>query len=174
MVGLFTVSADAVPARGAQAQWLQSVSLRWNGPTDTPHLPVPAAAAGDSAPRGSAAQDTDVTPSWFFERGEREEQAQRLARHSIELAGRSEVDEIGKVALELMRMGNHDPATLQHALVMCRSLSRGDPSDERMKRAIRLLQHVTTFLGVPPRLFDARHLPAADVARVQATAGPRL
>jgi DNA-binding Xre family transcriptional regulator len=85
-----------------------------------------------------------------------------VARRSIELADRSESDQIGAAALELMRTGNHDSATLQHALVMCRSLSRADPGDEQMKRAIRLLQHVTEFLGAPPRLFDARHLSAPE------------
>jgi len=54
-----------------------------------------------------------------------------------------------------MRAADHDPAMLQHALVVCRSLSRDDPTDERVKRAIRLLKQVTTFLGVPPHLFDA-------------------
>ncbi|HUF85212.1 MAG TPA: hypothetical protein VMQ81_11535 [Acidimicrobiia bacterium] len=105
---------------------------------------------------------TDANPSWFVEHGDREEQAQRVARHSIELASRCEDDQIGVVALELMRTGNHDSATLQHALVVCRSLSRTDPADQRVKRAIRLLQHVTEFLGVPPRLFDARHLSAPE------------
>jgi len=147
MVGVFTVSAGPVPARGAQVQRPQRVSLRPVG---------------------------DDSASWLVERGDHEEEAQRLARCSIELAGRSEVDEIGAVALELMRTGNHDPATLQHALVMCRSLLREDPSDQRVKRAIRLLQHVTKFLGVPPRLFDARLLPGPEIARAEATAGARL
>lgn len=137
MVGVFTVSAGPVPARVAEVRQPQRVSLR---------------------PAGNNSR------SWFVERGEREEEAQRLARCSIELAGRAEVDEIGAVALELMRTGNHDPATLQHALVMCRSLLRAAPSDTRVKRAIRLLQHVTRFLGVPPHLFDARHLPAPAAA----------
>ncbi len=109
-------------------------------------------------------QDGDVSPSWFVEGGERDERAQRVARCSIELAARSASDEIGEVALELMRAGDHDPATLRHALAMCRSLSRDDPTDPRVKRAIRLLQDVTEFLGVPPHLFDARRLTAPDVA----------
>jgi hypothetical protein len=97
-----------------------------------------------------------AVPSWFVPRGRREEHAQRVARRSIDLATRPAGDEIGEVALELMRAGDHDPATLQHALTLCRSLSRDDPTDEGLKRAIRLLQRVTTFLGVPPHLFDAR------------------
>jgi hypothetical protein len=117
---------------------------------------------------------TDVSRSWLVEHGERDEQAQRVARCSIELAGRSEGDEIGEVALELMRAGNHDPATLQHALVVCRSLSRGDPKDKRVKRAIRLLQHVTRFLGVPPRLFDALHVPVPGAAGARAQTGTGL
>ncbi|MGQ0803848.1 MAG: hypothetical protein ACT4PI_08295 [Actinomycetota bacterium] len=108
-----------------------------------------------------------VSRSWFVEGGGREEQAQRVARHCIELAARSEDDEIGEVALELMRAGDHDPATLQHALGVCRSLLRDDPTDERVKRAIRLLRHVTEFLGVPPHLFDARRLEAPEVDRAQ-------
>jgi hypothetical protein len=106
-------------------------------------------------------------PSWFGEGGERDERAQRVARHCIELAVRSDDDEISEVALELMRAGDHDPATLQHALAVCRSLSRDDPTDPRVKRAIRLLQHVTEFLGVPPHLFDARRLAAPEVDRAQ-------
>lgn len=94
--------------------------------------------------------------SWFAPSGGREERAQLVARRSIDLATRPGDDEIGEVALELMRAGNHDPATLQHALTLCRSLSRDDPTDQGLKRAIRLLQQVTTFLGVPPHLFDAR------------------
>ncbi len=108
-----------------------------------------------------------AAPSWPGPRGEREEHAQRVARRSIDLAGRSGGDEIGEVALELMRAGNHDPATLQHALTLCRSLSRDDPSDEGLRRAIRLLQRVTTFLGVPPHLFDARKDVNAVVGELQ-------
>lgn len=104
-----------------------------------------------------------AVPSWFGPRGAHEEDAQRVVRRSIDLATRSGGDEIGEVALELMRAGNHDPATLQHALTLCRSLSRDDPTDQGVKRAIRLLQRVTTFLGVPPHLFDARKDGAAVV-----------
>jgi hypothetical protein len=104
-----------------------------------------------------------AVPLWFAPRGEREEDAQRVVRRSIELATRSESDEIGEVALELMRAGNHDAATLQHALTLCRSLARDDPTDQDLKPAIRLLQQVTTFLGVPPHLFDARQDGAAAV-----------
>lgn len=149
MVGLPTLSTGAVPAPSAQAQPRQRVSLH---------------------PTGSA----DVGPSWLVEHGEREEHAQRLARYSIELASRPDVDDIGEVALELMRAGNHDSATLQHALVVCRSLARGDPKDKRVKRAIRLLQHVTRFLGVPPHLFDVLQRPAPEAARGLATTGTGL
>jgi hypothetical protein len=149
MVGVRTLSPGPVPAPAAQVQPHQRVSLR---------------------PVGT----TDADPSWLVEHGEREEQAQRLARYSIELASRSDTDDIGDVALELMRAGNHDPATLQHALVVCRSLSRDDPKDQPVKRAIRLLRHVTAFLGVPPSLYDALHLPAPAAARAPATAGTGL
>ena len=108
--------------------------------------------------------EATATPLWFAPRGDREEDAQRVVRRSIDLATRTGSDEIGEVALELMRAGNHDPATLQHALTLCRSLARDDPTDQDLKRAIRLLQQVTTFLGVPPHLFDARQ-DGADVAR---------
>jgi hypothetical protein len=120
-------------------------------------VPAPGPAAGDPPPHGTARPK--VGPSWFSQRGEHEEIAQGLARRSIELAEKSGGDDIREVALELMRASNHDAATLQHALVMCRSLSRDDPTDERVKRGIRLLQQVTTFLGVPPPLFDAGHAP---------------
>jgi hypothetical protein len=125
-------------------------------------LPAPGPAAGDPASPGVDPPNDGVSPSWVTQHGEHEEHAQRLARRSIELAARSEGDDIGEVALELMRAGNHDAATLEHALVMCRSLSRGDPTDERVKRGIRLLQQVTRFLGVPPQPFDADYLLAPE------------
>jgi hypothetical protein len=140
VVGLSGLSAGPVPARAAHVQPRPRVSVR-------------------------PGQDGDDRPSWFVGAGERDEQSQRVARCSIELAARSEGHEIGEVALELMRAGNHDPATLQHALVVCRSLSRDDPADPRVKRAIRLLQDVTEFLGVPPHLFDARRLEPPEGAR---------
>ncbi|MGH9033889.1 MAG: hypothetical protein ACRDY4_15730 [Acidimicrobiia bacterium] len=114
---------------------------------------MPTMFPSDVTPPGAV---DSAVPSWFSPRGGGEEHAQRVARRSIELATRSGSDEIGEVALELMRAGDHDPAMLQHALTLCRSLSRDDPTDQGVKRAIRLLQRVTTFLGVPPHLFDAR------------------
>jgi hypothetical protein len=63
---------------------------------------------------------------------------------------------MGRVALEIIRVADHDPATLQHALDLCRSLARDDPTNEGVRRAVGLLKRVTKFLGVPPPLFNVR------------------
>jgi hypothetical protein len=109
---------------------------------------APAGAA--HAPRGR---------SWISLVGEPEEQAQLLARRSIELATRLPSDAMAEAALELMRAANHDPATLEHALVVCRSVARDDPANEQIQRAIRLLEQVVAFLGVPPEVFETGTAP---------------
>lgn len=133
-------------------------------------LSAPVNTAGAGARRDTAATGRDASSSWFHRRGEREGRAQLVARRSIEVATPSESDAIGEVALDLIRVATHDPATLQHALNLCRSLSRDDPADERVKRAIQLLEQVTTFLGVPPRPYEVRtaHLPS-DASRAGAS-----
>jgi len=96
-----------------------------------------------------------VDGSWLIRSGDREETAQLVVRRSITLAAREHVEEVGGLALDLLRVANHDPTTLEHALVVCRSLARDDPTDERVTQAIRLLERVTTFLGVPRPLSAA-------------------
>ena len=94
--------------------------------------------------------------SWITQVGKPEERAQLLARRSIEVASRFSDDAAQEAALELTRLARRDPAMLEHALVACRSLARDDPTDEHVQEAIRLLKLVTTFLGVPPQLFETR------------------
>jgi hypothetical protein len=90
-----------------------------------------------------------VDGSWLIRRGDREETAQVVVRRSIKLAAGDHLQEVGGLALDLLRVANHDATTLEHALVVCRSLARDDPTDVRVTQAIRLLERVTTFLGVP-------------------------
>jgi hypothetical protein len=90
------------------------------------------------------------------------ERAQDVARLSVELAKRSGSDRIGETTLELMRAGNHDPATLQRALALCRARVRSDPTALDVKAAIRLLRRTTTFLGARPQMFATRQAVSAD------------
>jgi hypothetical protein len=85
--------------------------------------------------------------SWLTRSGGHEETAQVVVRRSISLATGAPVAQIGGIAVELLRVANNDPATLDHALVVCRSLARHNPADERLQLAIRLLERVTVFLG---------------------------
>jgi hypothetical protein len=124
-------------------------------PASAPRIAVPAA-----RPRGPAqtpAPGRTIFPeparhasSWLTRRGRHEETAQVVVRRSISLATGPSVGQVGAVALELLRAADNDPATLAHGLVMCHSLARDHPTDERLQLAIRLLERVTAFLGVAP------------------------
>jgi hypothetical protein len=107
------------------------------------------------APTRAVPSDPTLHSSWLSRRGGREETAQVVVRRSISLAAAGSGTEVGGAALGLLRVANNDPATLQHALIVCRSLARDDPADERLNDAARLLERVIEFLGVPIRRSDA-------------------
>lgn len=91
-----------------------------------------------------------IRDSWFFHRGA-DERVQVVARRSVELAAGDQEEGIGGTALELLRVANHDVATLRHAIGVCRSIIRDSPDHEPMiSDAIRLLERVITFLGARP------------------------
>ncbi len=119
---------------------------------------------------------SSVRSSWFSQADKPEEPAQRLVRRSVEVASRfpHDDDTLAEAAHELMRVAQHDPALLEHALVACRSLVRDDPTNEQVIRAIQLLEQVTTFLGVPSHPLEMQAVwcaPTAGLSRVP-TAAP--
>jgi len=85
--------------------------------------------------------------SWLSRSGRHDETVQVVVRRSIDSAAAGGDVEVGDVALELLRFANNDPAMLDHALVVCSSLARRDPSDERLNGALRLLEQVIAFLA---------------------------
>jgi len=109
----------------------------------------------------------DGAASWFAQADKPEEPAQRLARRSVEVASRYSDDAGPEATLELIRLGDHDPALLEHALVACRSLARDDPANEQVTRAIRLLEQVTTFLGVPAHPLETQNVWRAPRTRLR-------
>jgi len=127
--------------------------------TSAPHILGSPARAHGSARNLALVRTVCPEPtrhsSWLTRSGRHEETAQVVVRRSISLATGAPVAHVGSVALELLRVANNDPATLEHALVMCHSLARDDPADERLHRAIRLLEQVTAFLGVLPPSSDS-------------------
>jgi hypothetical protein len=55
--------------------------------------------------------------SWLTRSGDREEAAQVVVRRNIGLAARDHVEELSGLALDLLRVANHDPTTLEHAFL---------------------------------------------------------
>jgi hypothetical protein len=107
------------------------------------------------APRRTVSPDPRFDSSWLSRSGRHEETAQVVVRSSISLAAAGPGADIGRVALALLRVANNDRATLEHALVVCRSLARDDSADERLNAAIRLLERVIVFLAAPARAVGA-------------------
>ena len=107
------------------------------------------------APGRTRSSDPTHDSSWLSGSTRHEETVQVVVRRSIGIATAGGDAEVGGVALELLRLANNDPATLEHALVVCSSLARHDPTNERLNRAIRLLERVIAFLAVPAQAISA-------------------
>jgi hypothetical protein len=79
------------------------------------------------------------------------ERAELICDRSGEMAALVSPDDVGNVAIELLRAADHDQTTLIHALGIGRSRLRREPTDASARRGVRLLETVVAFLGVKPR-----------------------
>lgn len=79
------------------------------------------------------------------------ERAELICDRSGEMAALVGPDDVGNVAIELLRAADHDETTLTHALGIGRSRVRREPTDASARRGVRLLEAVVAFLGVKPR-----------------------
>jgi hypothetical protein len=79
------------------------------------------------------------------------ERAELICDRSGEMAALVGPDDVGNVAIELLRAADHDQTTLIHALGIGRSRLRREPTDAYARRGVRLLEAVVAFLGVKAR-----------------------
>lgn len=79
------------------------------------------------------------------------ERAELICDRSGEMAALVGPDDVGHVAIELLRAADHDETTLTHALGIGRSRVRREPTDASARRGVRLLEAVVAFLGVKLR-----------------------
>ncbi len=79
------------------------------------------------------------------------ERAELICVRSGELAVLVGPDDVGNVAIDLLRAADHDETTLTHALGIGRSRLRREPADDSARRSVQLLEAVVAFLGVKLR-----------------------
>jgi hypothetical protein len=78
------------------------------------------------------------------------ERAETVLDHTTDLAATTGPHRIGDVALHLLRVAGHDDATLDHALRIGWTRLQREPANHSVRRAVRLLESVITFLGRKP------------------------
>jgi hypothetical protein len=82
------------------------------------------------------------------------ERAETVLDRSTNLAANAGPHDIGGVGLHLLRIADHDPTTLDHALHIGRTRVRREPARRAAYRAVELLESVIAFLGHKPRNGD--------------------
>ena len=79
-------------------------------------------------------------------------------QRALTVVGRSPQQDRFAVALDLLRVAHHSPATLLHALTLGSNHLHEHPDDALAREGLAVLEAAITFLGVKPRTGDiARH-----------------
>jgi hypothetical protein len=79
-------------------------------------------------------------------------------QRALTVVGRPPQQDRFAVALDLLRVAHHSPATLVHSLTLGRNHLYAHPDDALAREAVAVLEAAIAFLGVKPRTGDiARH-----------------